>query len=120
LVTCIEIARNDFMQEIAEKAGIGDFRMKSCPSEAFSGVRVVTFRRAAAATPESGYQRIDQPLLFRIFSGGKCAERTPSSLSGDVISRGRQRDIISVWELAEFLRLQHTMQSHPSPTYSMP
>jgi hypothetical protein len=25
-----EIARNDFTQEIAEKAGIGAFRMKSC------------------------------------------------------------------------------------------
>jgi hypothetical protein len=31
LAARIEIARNDFTQEIAEKAGIGDFRMKSCP-----------------------------------------------------------------------------------------
>jgi hypothetical protein len=31
------IARNDFTQEIAEKAGIGDFRMKSCPNEASRG-----------------------------------------------------------------------------------
>jgi hypothetical protein len=53
LAACIEIARNDFTQEIAEKAEIGDFRMKSCPNEAFSGVLVVTFRRAAAATPTS-------------------------------------------------------------------
>jgi hypothetical protein len=51
LAARIEIARNDFTQEIAEKAGIGDFRMKSCPNEAFSGVVGVSFRRAAAATP---------------------------------------------------------------------
>jgi hypothetical protein len=51
LAARIEIARNDFTQKIAEKAGIGDFRMKSCPNEAFSGVVGASFRRAAAATP---------------------------------------------------------------------
>ena len=51
LAARIEIAGNDFTQEIAEKAGIGDFRMKSCPNEAFSGVVGVSFRRAAAAIP---------------------------------------------------------------------
>jgi len=44
LAARIEIARNDLTQEIAEKAGIGDFRMKS-PNEAFSGVVGVSFRR---------------------------------------------------------------------------
>ena len=49
---------------MAEKAGIGDFGMKSLLNKAFSGVLVVTFRRAAAATPKDGpgYQQLLQLL----------------------------------------------------------
>jgi hypothetical protein len=66
LAACIEIARNDFTQEIAEEAGIGDFRMKSCSNEAFTGV-LVTFRRAAAAIPK-----------FRVFCGLAAREKCPA------------------------------------------
>jgi hypothetical protein len=62
LAACIEIARNDFTQKIAEKAGIGDFRMKSCPNEAFSGVLVVTLRRAAAVTLISALSQQEESL----------------------------------------------------------
>jgi superfamily I DNA/RNA helicase len=57
LAACIEIARNDFTQRIAEKAGVGGFRTKNYLRGAFLWVLIVTFHRAAAGTPNCGHCR---------------------------------------------------------------
>jgi hypothetical protein len=47
------IARYDFPQQTAENAQDGSFRTKKLHYDVFPGVLIVTFRRAAAATPSS-------------------------------------------------------------------